>query len=114
MVFLKQQDDGRTGEFKMTFLITFIKPSIFVCVKYPAYHQCPYLALYHRAEVFRCQKAPATLVQHKHRILIAGNGLNAVKNSGNKMIFALIAVINIAVVVTIGYAEPKDQTGAAL
>ena len=101
LFFLKQQDDGRTGKLKMPFLHAFAKTGIFLFVEDAADYQCTDLALHHRSKVFCCHQTPAALVQHEYRVGFAGNGLNAVKDTGNKMVFALVTIINVTIVVVV-------------
>ena len=85
----------------MSFLHTLTKAHIFFFIEDAADHQRTDLALHHRSEVFCCKQAPAALIQYKHRVGLTGNGLNAMEDTGNKMIFSLIAIVDVAIVMIV-------------
>ena len=85
----KQQNDGGTGQLKVSLFTAFDEPGVFFFIENTADDQGADFTLHHRAEMLCGQQAPATLVQHIDRILLAGNGLNTVQNTGNVVVFSL-------------------------
>lgn len=96
----------------MAFFGTFAKPCVFFFIENTPDNQSADFTLHYRSKVFRSQQTPIPFVQNENRVCFAGDGLNAVKNAGDKMIFTLITIIDVAIMVIIGYAEAKNQTGS--
>lgn len=110
---LKKKNNGGAGEIKMALFLAFFKRRIFLVIDNTAHHQCTDLALDDAAEMLRLHQAPAAPVEHKNRKSLEGYGLDAVEHTGDEVVFALPAVVDVAIVVVIGDAEPENKTAAA-
>ena len=98
---LKKKNDGGAGEIKMALFLTFFKRRVFLVINNTANHQCTDLALDDASEMNRLHKAPAAPVEDENRDILTGDGLHAVEHAGDEVVFALKAVVNIAIMMIV-------------
>lgn len=106
---LKKKNNGGAGEIKMALFLAFFKRRIFLVIDNTADNQRTDLALDDAAEMRRLHKAPAAPVEHKNRKSLAGYGLDTVEGAGDEVVFPLKALVDVAIVVEIVDAEPKNK-----